>query len=102
MSWEIWHDPTRNMIADYATLGEALAFVWDVLADGDEETVRQWGLLDGDRIVRPLHGDDLVLAAQLAHDAPQGVITLLTRLQATEKQLQAVERTLKSLTAGGV
>ena len=50
MSWELWSDRGGNLIEDFDTLSDALAFAWGEIAAGGEAQVRGWSLLDGERV----------------------------------------------------
>lgn len=66
MYWELWHRQSANMIDDFPSLDEALAFVADVLTTDGQAVVGEWQLLPGDRKSPSLEGDDLLLVAAVA------------------------------------
>lgn len=63
MYWELWHCKSSNMITDFGTLEEGLAFVADELEAGGEAAVVEWQLLASEIGVPPIEGEDLVLTA---------------------------------------
>ena len=98
MHWELWHRKSGNMIDDFDTLSDGLAFVAEELAAGGHGAVLEWELLSSDEGVSPLQDQDLVLAALVAQGNSAPVLQPPTPLaERVARRFQDLEEQVREL-----
>lgn len=99
MYWELWHEPSANLIDSYSSLDEALEVVWQELRERGADALAGWALMAGDGEVAPLRDDDLRLTAFVACGAGQPGTSLPERLTNVERRMQSLESRVQELSA---
>lgn len=72
--WEIWHLPSRNVLADAESEHEALAIVRDIVGEGSKYSDLMLLFddpgLDVEDLPTPVSGEELAQRAEAAGDDP--------------------------------
>lgn len=99
MYWEVWDRESRNMLGDFPTREEALAFVAEEIEEAGPQAISHWFVAPGEGDGASIEGGDLLQQAQDVAGARLSIARLALRLANAEERIHELEEQVQHLHA---